>query len=149
MNRPIWILSVLLLSFGVASYASAGTPAICTELRGVLDAWTLYRPDPLYVEDNDLGGGDTRYPRLDIDGDGVPDEVVRSCGGNNCSLFIDLSSGKKLQLLDEGRFYVGRYKLKFYVIVGNSPAQSAKAKLNRRTIYEITPKAINLVCPRI
>jgi uncharacterized protein YecT (DUF1311 family) len=123
----------------------------CKELQRVLDARRLGHMGDLEIDSLPSEGGDTSYPNLDIDGDGKPDEVIRSCGSGDmaCSLFVTLSGGGELELLDEGRFYLGRHKSHLYAIFGDSLTEPLKAKRGKRSAYEITRSGIALVCPKL
>lgn len=125
--------------------------AVCSELRTVLDARRVGKPDTFSIDSRYLGGGDTDYPNLDINHDGVADKVIQSCGSRDmpCSLFIELSDGKRLELLEEGRFFVGRYKSRLFVIVGDSVTVVPEKKRGKRRVFEITPTEFRLLCPRI
>lgn len=95
-------------------------------------------------------GGSTLYPNIDIDGDGINDQVVRSCGASldsTCLLSVDLSSGKRLEL-EEARFFLARVRSSIYVIVGDTSEPDAR-KLDKRRVYRITKKNIKLICPHI
>lgn len=69
-----------------------------------------HAPNDFEVAWEESGGGGTTYPNIDLDGDGIDDEVERSCGASLdalCFLFVDPSSGKHLEL-EEERFFLAR-----------------------------------------
>jgi len=146
----MYVVVVLTILNVPANGAEKGS-AICTELRNVLDKQRPKNPEILSIDSRFPGGGDTEYLDLDIDGDGIADNVLQSCGSRDmpCSLFITLSGGKKLELLDEDRFFLGKYKSKIYVIVGDSLSVEPRVKRNKRKIYEVTATQIKLVCSKV
>jgi uncharacterized protein len=131
--------------------ADLKTNEVCGGLQRELDMQRPDRSSSLAVESLPVEGGDTEYPNLDIDGDGIGDHVIRSCGSGDmpCSLFIDLSAGGKLELPEVGRFYLGRYKSKLYVILGHDALKTPAYNRNKRSVYAINPTDIILVCPKI
>lgn len=103
------------------------------------------------VYGEETGGGDTSYSNLDIDGDGLVDKVIRSCGAGLdalCFLFIDLSAGGNLEL-EERPFFLARLNSSTYVVVGEHLPVKGKPKPNKRSVYKITKENIKLICPSI
>lgn len=161
--KPItWILSGgLLLSFAGQALSSDcdkhtnQQPHVCAEVKKLLGLSRGGRapenvPKDFVVEYQSMGGGDTSYPGIDIDGDGINDQIVRSCGASldaRCYLFVDLSAGKRLEL-EEGRFFLARVKSSIYVIVGDGSEPEA-SKRGERRVYQITKQDIKLICPHI
>lgn len=150
LKRLFCVFLSAFLYYGSNSYAQVDN-SICSQLSRVLDGRRPEKPDVLYIESHYKGGGDTEYLNLDIDKDGLADSVVQSCGSLNmpCSLFVTLSTGNSMELLDEGRFFLGRYKSKVYVIVGDSQSESAGSKRGKRRIFKITAIDIKLVCSKV
>jgi hypothetical protein len=127
-------------------------PRICLEILKLLHLRQIGRaPKDLEIDYREVGGGDDSYPHLDIDNDGIDDSVVRSCGasiGSVCYLFVELSSGNKLEL-EEERFFLARAKSSIYVIVGESLSEPEKLKRGKRRVYQLTKQAIELICSHI
>jgi len=123
---------------------------ICSEIHRLLILRQQGRaPDDFFVEYLEHGGGGDIYPKLDIDGDGIDDSIVRSCGAGIdglCFLFVKLSSGKEFEL-EEEKFFLARVKSNIYVVLGESLSQPEMAKLGKRRAYQITKQTIKLICP--
>jgi hypothetical protein len=125
---------------------------ICSEIHRLLILDQRGRaPADFFVEFLDHGGGGDIYPKLDIDGDGIDDSIVRGCGASIdalCSLYVKLSTGKQFELEDEERFFLARVKSNIYVIVGET-SEKEKAKRGKRRIYQLTKQTIKLICPHV
>lgn len=162
MKSMTWILfGAVLLSFSAqvlssdqATYANQ-QPRVCAEVQKLLSSWRGGRAPESVPKDFVVGyqltdGGDTSYPDIDIDGDGINDQIVRSCGTSLdalCFLFVDLSAGERLEL-EEGRFFLARVKSSIYVIVGDTSEPDA-SKRGKRRVYRITKQGIKLICSHI
>ncbi|WP_152428876.1 hypothetical protein [Methylomonas sp. MK1] len=99
-------------------------------------------------------GIDDIYQHLDIDNDGIDDNVIRSCGASLdsiCHLTIGLSSGKKLELnLPGERFFLIRIKSLLYLISGKATAfQKNVTDNNNKRVYQIDKDDIKLICNKI
>ncbi len=144
------ICVVVLMFISIAN--AAQQPKICSSIHNHLIQRQQNRaPADFIVEYRDQGGGTDVYPNLDIDGDGINDSVVRSCGASIeqiCFLFVELSSGEKLELEEEG-FFLVRLKPFIYVVVGESLSEKEKNKRGKRRIYQLTNQTIKLICPHI
>lgn len=149
MSMPRLITLLLLSAVSMSCYSTDKVSPVCKELRHALD--TPAERNKLDVESQVTDGGTSSYPSLDLDGDGIKDKVVRSCGGGgvSCDLFVEMSRGKRLQLVDQPPFFLGRFKEKVYVISGDSRTKPQAEKKGKRSIYEITPAEIKLVCDKL
>lgn len=162
MKSMTWILlGALLFGFsGQALSSNCGKhtnqqPYVCAEVQKLLGLWLGGRAPESVPKDFVVGyqltdGGDTSYPDIDIDGDGINDQIVRSCGASldaPCFLFVDLSAGERLEL-EEGRFFLARVKSSIYVIVGDTSEPDASKRCKRR-VYRITKQDIKLICSHI
>ncbi|MDT4330832.1 hypothetical protein ACQE3E_17585 [Methylomonas sp. MED-D] len=91
--------------------------------------------------------GEDYYQGIDIEGDGIDDSIIRSCGaGINglCSLYVNLSSGKKYEL-EEAKFFLIRVNKKIYVLVGET-SEAEKYKTGKRNVYSISDGGIKIIC---
>lgn len=153
LDSVFYTMFICLFAFMPTSIVSASQqPKICADIHKLLIQRQQGRaPAGFVAESQEQQGGDNIYPKLDIDGDGSNDLVVRSCGASIealCFLFITLSSGKQLEL-EEERFILVRIESNIYVIVGESLSQPETAKLGKRRAYQVTDQAIKLICPAI
>ncbi|HYE36877.1 hypothetical protein [Methylocaldum sp.] len=127
-------------------------PKVCVEIQGLLAARQAGRAPPGFeVDYRPLDGGDDIYPGLDIDSDGVGDHILRSCGASLdalCTLYIELSTGERLEL-EEERFFLVRVGAYLYVIVGEGLLEPEEIKRDKRRVYQVTKQAIKLICPHI
>jgi hypothetical protein len=151
-NKSLRSVTIGLFIFLVISNSNANEqPKICSEIHKSLILNQQGRaPTDFVVESLDHGGGDYIYPKLDIDGDGIDDSIVRSCGGGIdalCFIFVDLSTGEQLEL-EEERFFLVRVKSFIYVVVGET-SENEKTKRGKRRIYQLTKHSIKLICPHI
>lgn len=162
MKPMVWILlwAVLPVLSGQALSSSDGKhtnkqPHVCGEAQKLLSAWRGGRAPKSVPKDFVVGyqltdGGDTSYRDIDIDGDGINDQIVRSCGASLnalCLLSVDLSAGERLEL-ELGRFFLASVKSSIYVIVGDTSKPEA-SKRGKRQVYRITKQKIKLICPHI
>jgi hypothetical protein len=151
-NKRICSVTISLFIFLVISNSNANQqPQICSEIHKSLILRQQGRaPEDFVVEFLEHKGGEDIYPKLDIDGDGVDDSVVRGCGAGIdglCSLYVKLSTGEQFELEDEERFFLVRVKSNIYVVLGESLSQPETAKLGKRRAYQITNQTIKLICP--
>jgi len=103
------------------------------------------------IEYKPFDGGDDLYLNLDIDGDGVEDYVLRSCGASPdspCTLYVELSRGNKFEL-EERRFFLIRVRSVPYIVVGESISEPEAKKRGKRRIYQIRKQSIDLICPHL
>ena len=101
-------------------------------------------PRPLYVDAVEGEGRELIYLEVDLDGDGVPDNVKRDCGSptdGTCSLYVRLTKGGRYEF-DERPFSLIQFRSKYYVLVGHS---SSEKSTNRR-LYMVTARGINRIC---
>lgn len=147
-NLSICIMALVFISIANA----AQQPKICSDIhKRLIQRQQGHVPADFVVEYRNQGGGDSIYSGLDIDGDEIDDSVVRSCGTSIdqiCFLFVELSSGEKLELEEEG-FFLVRLKPFIYVVVGESLSEKEKDKRGKRKIYQLTKQNIKLICPHI
>lgn len=161
MKPMVWVLLWAMLSVFSGQALSSGVgkhtnkqPHVCAEVKKLLILLRGGRapenvPKDFLVEYQSTGGSDS-YPNIDIDGDGVPDQIERGCGASldaGCSLFVDLSTGKRLEL-EEERFFLARVKSSIYVIVGDG-SEPEVSKRGKRRVYQVTKQDIKLICPHI
>lgn len=126
---------------------------VCSTLQKLLALRQAGRaPSNFEADWEELGGGGTSYPNIDIDGDGIDDKVVRSCGAGRealCILFVDLSGGQHFEL-EGGAFFLVRVKSSFYAIQGEYFSKQEKNKqVGKRRAYQITKQGIELICSHI
>lgn len=162
MKPMAWVLLWAMLSVFSGQALSSGVgkhtnkqPKVCGEVQKLLSAWHGGRAPKSVPKDFVVGyqltdGGETSYEDIDIDGDGINDQIIRSCGASLdalCLLSVDLSAGERLEL-EEGRFFLARVKSSIYVIVGDTSKPEA-SKRGKRRAYRITKQKIKLICPHI
>lgn len=144
--------TICLLDTYRTQIATLGNRQRCVEFSQILDKPRGVRPKTLtQVESSSREGGDTKYFGVDIDADGVVDEILQSCGSRDmpCNLFITLSAGGEMEL-EEGRFYLARYRGDLIVIVGDAAFEGRKAGAPRnRSIYQVKKTGIDLICRHI
>lgn len=144
-------ICVAFMSMSIASATATAQSKICTDIhKRLIQRQQGHEPADFFVEPIYKDGGDTNYPNLDIDGDKKNDSVIRSCGASidsSCSLFVNLSTGKQLEL-EEERFFLTRVKSLIYVVVGET-SEKEMDKRGKRRVYQLTKQAIKLICPHI
>lgn len=153
LGTTFYTMLICLLAFMPTSIVNASQqPKICADIhKRLMQQQQGHAPADFVVKFLYQDGGDTIYPRLDIDGDRIDDSVVRSCGaGINrlCSLFVGLSTGEKLELEDEEPFFLVEVKSFIYIVVGET-SEKESDKRGKRKIYQLTKQAIKLICPHI
>jgi len=143
-------LPILLAAFSNTSAASE-PPTLCEQFRQLLGTRSGLTPYALEAFPPD-GWGEKRIPNLDVDGDGLSDEVRWFCPGSGsiipadpCTLSIKLSSGTEIAF-EESRFYLARYHSRIYAV-------AAQSGLNREIgigkIYRIEKSGVKLVCSKL
>lgn len=128
-------------------------PRVCSTFQELLALkQSGHAPDGFEVAWEESGGGDTTYPNLDIDRDGIDDKVVRSCGAGRdalCILFVDLSDGQHFEF-EGGAFFLVRVKSSLYAIQGEYFSKQEKNKqVGKRSVYQITKQGIKRICSHI
>lgn len=128
-------------------------PRVCSTLQKLLALRQLgHAPSNFMVDWEESGGGGASYPNIDIDGDGIDDKVVRSCGSGLdalCILFVDLSGGQHFEF-EGGAFFLVRVKSSLYAIQGEYFSKLEKNKqFGKRRAYQITKQGIKLICSHI
>ena len=98
----------------------------------------------LFVESTEIAGRTDSFQGVDLDSDGKPDGLIRSCGSasdGTCTLDIKLSGGGGYELTEQ-IFNVSKFESKYYVVVGNT---YFKRNPHRR-LYVLTSHGAELVC---
>lgn len=94
--------------------------------------------------------GYSTYFGLDINADGVIDEVKRSCGngsGMQCMLSVVMSGGSGFDTEEIDPFYLSQFNGKVYLISKNQNHNHAPKNTVTYQIHQVTPKGIHVVCP--
>jgi len=152
-NTRIRLVIISLFIFLALSNSNANEqPQICSEIHRLLILNQQNRaPKDFVVEFLEHEGGEDIYPKLDIDGDGVDDSVVRGCGAGIdglCSLYVKLSTGEQFELEDEERFFLVKKKPFIYLVVGET-SEKENIKEGKRRIYQLIKQKVKLICPHI
>ncbi|WEJ70118.1 hypothetical protein [Pseudomonas sp. PSE14] len=104
----------------------------------------------LFCKLNYINGKDQDYQDVDLDGDGVADEVVQSCGASAdspCSLYVTPSKSKKQYIYQsQDRFYMFSYKNSYFIITNNPMTTNLPEKKGRRNILKVTDQDVTLYC---
>ena len=96
------------------------------------------------------GVNSSEYIGLDIDKDGKPDKIVKSCGAQECGLYVDLASGETWNAGPFYPFIVSLFQSKVLAIHSSDRnADPSEEKKNRRSVEEITPSKLQSLCPAI
>jgi len=108
------------------------------------------RDSKLFCKLNYIHGKDQDYQDVDLDGDGIADEIVQSCGagmGSPCSLYVTPSTSKKQYIYQsEDRFYMFSYNKNYYLITNSSATTALSEQRGKRNILKVTDKNISLYC---
>jgi len=152
-NKSLRSVTIGLFILLVISNSNANEqPKICSEIHRLLILNQQNRaPKDFVVEFLSHEGGEDIYPKLDIDGDGVDDSVVRGCGAGIdglCSLYVKLSTGEQFELEDEERFFLVKKKPFIYLVVGET-SEKENIKEGKRRIYQLIKQEVKLICPHI
>jgi hypothetical protein len=147
--RTFLVSLILLLSLSKPTVA--GEPlALCEEFqkllstRGGLLAYELEA-----FPDRD---GNKRVPNIDVDGDGLIDEMLWSCPGSGslvpadpCAMSIMLSTGKNFEF-KESRFYLIQYRSKIYAV---AIEMKLDGTVDKRKLYRVDGTGVNLICSKL
>jgi hypothetical protein len=156
-GRRVKIFTLLITLLAVFSNSgTTQTSAPCEEFRKLLSIRGGLSPYKLEVPPDP--DGNMRISNIDVDGDGVVDDVLWSCPGSGsvipadpCTLSIKLSSGKKIEF-QESRFYLVQYAAKLYVMAADYTSVNQK-KPNpadvKTKVYRVTQSGVELACPKM
>jgi hypothetical protein len=136
--------------------SAAKSPPLCEQFRKLLrvpGGLSPYKLEaPLDAEDN------MRINNIDVDRDGIADELVSSCPGSPsmmpsdpCTLTITLSSGKTIEF-EETHFFLIRYKSTVYVVADDYAQVNLDkpdpADLKTR-FYRVDKSGVHLACSKL
>lgn len=153
MKQKLFAMGCISLATAVAAHAADSSAPICGEFRkllhtqGGMSAYKIETP-----RDRD---GNIRVPDIDVDGDGVADEVMWNCPGSAsivppdpCVLSIRFASGKKLEF-EEARFYGIKRASKLYLVAedyGRVDQRRPRAADVRKKIFGVDGSGVHLIC---
>jgi uncharacterized protein YecT (DUF1311 family) len=143
--------SILRGSLPTKQVADKSDSQLCVHIAAMVETGEATKLEPEDWESNTPRG--KRYS-IDIDLDGKADKVEIGCGSSECSVEIELSSGKPYDLssLNDGKgFYLIRYKSSIYALVGYSEddennEMEIRYKYHLGKLYLIAPTGAKLVC---
>jgi hypothetical protein len=146
------VLSALLAAFSSFSIAQESA-APCKEFSRLLAVRSPNGIDRYQLEASiPVGGnlGDERYFNIDIDGDDINDSVTLSCPSGSmpadpCGLWVQLSSGKKIEF-HQDRFFLIRYHSKIYAV---SAEMGPNRHVGQGKIWRVDGSGVKLVCEKL
>ncbi len=123
--------------------------SLCKVVAAMIKDKTIskYQPESLHINPDT-----TRYPNLDIDGDGKTDVVTISSGSSESLLEVKLSTGREYDL-DESPMYLIKFNGKIYAFVRLFdwkvlPDGRREEKNLGHRLYALTKEAAELVCDK-
>ena len=149
MLKVFLVLNVLALIPAV-SHAQGKNSVTCAELGKLLSqpgGTAQYELLPAQGPD-----GNSRIQGIDLDSDGVAEDINWSCPGSGsripadpCILSIKLSSGPEINF-EESRFVLMKYRSRVYAVAAKiGPNQ----KTATRSIYRVSRSGVSLICPKL
>jgi hypothetical protein len=148
-GRLLAFLAASLLGLAGSTFAADATARLCGQFRQMLRAPSNERPPELQlVPPQDYGA-------LDIDGDGVSDQVDGSCPGDidtpgdPCLLTYSPSSGREqveFSFRYGDAFSLWRYRSKVYAVAWANLRHTTDRSLK---VYRLRKRGVHLVCSKL
>ncbi len=141
---------ITIILFGLCGSAIGRESSnVCDEFRkltSVRGGLTAYELEAIPTQD-----AKKRIPNVDIDGDGISDDIIWFCPGSGslvpadpCTVSVALSTGKKIEF-QQPRFYLVRVRSRIYAVSIEMKENNTPSKT---TIFQVDKTGFKQVCPK-